>query len=258
MINCDAINVVIIDDEEAAIQSLVKRLTFYSDIHVVGRASTCEEAMDIVLEERPDVLFLDIEMPEKTGFELLHEIRKLVNKQLDIIFYTGYEKYTIQALREAAFDFVLKPVNADELENCITRIRRKIQDKTKIEFNNSSDVFHTLSLPTVTGLKFVRNSEVVLFRYEREKGWSKGYWNVLLYNQGKVRLRAGLNASLLLEALGNKKFIQISQSVIVNLTYLSSIEIKSRQCKLLPPFSSQHLCISKGCMAAIRRRYDIF
>ena len=85
--------VAIVDDEAVCISNLCNSLTTYNNIHIVGTAQTVSAGKKLILEKQPDLLFLDVEIPETSGLELLHEIRNQVNWQMQVIFYTAYEKY---------------------------------------------------------------------------------------------------------------------------------------------------------------------
>ena len=79
------------------------------------------------MKVQPDLLFLDVEMPDMTGLELLQEIRDYVSWNMRVVFYTAYDKYMIQAIREAAFDYLLKPFDERDLKEILTRFTQQVE-----------------------------------------------------------------------------------------------------------------------------------
>ncbi|MFC0877228.1 LytR/AlgR family response regulator transcription factor [Saccharicrinis sp. FJH2] len=252
------INTIIIDDDPLAIKTLTQMLSDFNEIRIVDTATTYPAAKKVILDNQPDLLFLDIEMPNKTGFELLMDIQPGIEKPVSIVFCTAYEKYTIQALRESAIDYLLKPVSKDELSAAVNRFKQKNKNDERNAVRHLAETINDdiITLPTSTGIKFLKRNEIVLVKYQREKGWTKSYWYVRLFNEEIMRLRSGMNAATIMQLFGEKHFLRVNQSAIVNLNYLNTIEIKTRQCVLLPPFDTYHLCVSRNCMTHIRERFD--
>lgn len=125
------INVVIVDDESINISNLQSLLIRYCpSIKIVGTASSVDEARTIIEKVNPDVVFLDIEMPQKNGFELLKYFK---TPQFDVVFVTAYDSYGIQAIKFSALDYLMKPINIDELKAAVK----------KIEFSLTNKAYHT-------------------------------------------------------------------------------------------------------------------
>lgn len=118
MINC-----IIIDDEQEACDRLESLLQKVDGITVLSKETKAEDGIKAVTELLPDLVFLDIEMPGKIGFDIVSDIRKQ-NLSPTFIFVTGYDQYAIKAIRSAAFDYLLKPVDIDELREAIDRFTR--------------------------------------------------------------------------------------------------------------------------------------
>lgn len=118
---------VIIDDERYAREELLYLLELYSDIDVIAEVARGDEAMVTVLEQSPDVVFLDIEMPRKNGIEIAQSFQQLKNRP-HIIFTTAYPNFAVEAFRVSALDYLLKPYKQEELDEAITKLRlRTIQ-----------------------------------------------------------------------------------------------------------------------------------
>ena len=112
---------IIVDDEEAGLENMERLLVFCEDIKVVGKTKVPEEAIDLITEKKPDILFLDVEMPRMSGFEVL-EITRNQGLNPITIFTTGYNQYAIKAIKAQAFDYLLKPIILDELKETLDRL----------------------------------------------------------------------------------------------------------------------------------------
>ncbi|MFZ4548636.1 MAG: LytR/AlgR family response regulator transcription factor, partial [Bacteroidales bacterium] len=143
---------VIVDDNKEAIFTLQGFLELMPEIEIIGTATHSAKAIKLIKELSPDLVFLDIEMPGKTGFELLNELDKTIpQRHFKVIFHTAYDKYTLQALRESAFDFILKPPRESELKEIIQRFsnQKSISPNSVVQRPNIS-FSQMAALPTNT------------------------------------------------------------------------------------------------------------
>ena len=122
----DKYKVVIVDDDDVALENLSFELWKDARFSLEGTARNGRKGKKLIMKVQPDLLFLDVEMPDMTGLELLQEIRDYVSWNMKVVFYTAYDKYMIQANREAAFDYLLKPFRFEDLEECIRKVRLKV------------------------------------------------------------------------------------------------------------------------------------
>ena len=113
--------IVIVDDDELSLENLSTALSNQPDFLPEAVARNARQGKKQIMETRPDLLFLDVELPDMTGMELLQEIRDDVTWPMKVVFYTAYDKYMIQAIRESAFDYLLKPFDDEELNNILER-----------------------------------------------------------------------------------------------------------------------------------------
>jgi len=250
---------VIIDDSKEAIFTLQGFLELMPDIEIIGTASNSAKAIKLITELSPDLVFLDIEMPGKTGFELLNELDKTMQQRhFKVIFHTAYDKYTLQALREAAFDFILKPPRESELKGVIQRFRNQsaFSSNSVIKRPNISSS-QMAALPTNTGLQFIPKSEIVYVECQKTNMGLRSVWAATLNNQHSVKLRSNTKASDIINYLGEENFIPLSQSVIANITFVNLIEYKTQECYLFPPFDSKPIKISRQYMAALKEKFDV-
>ena len=111
-----------VDDDEVALENLSFELGKDARFFLKGTARNGKQGKKLIAKVQPDLLFLDVELPDMTGMELLQEIRDSVSWNMRIVFYTAYDKYMIQAIREAAFDYLLKPFEEQELRDILAHL----------------------------------------------------------------------------------------------------------------------------------------
>lgn len=245
--------VVIVDDDRTAIENLCDGLALYPEIVVKGMATTGVKGRKMIMEQHPDLLFLDVELPDVQGIRLLSEMRDEVLWDMKVVFYTAYDKYLLEALRESAFDYLLKPFEPRELSVIIDRYRRTISShQVTPTFAASVSALlpqrDTFMISTVTGFKLLRIEEIGFFEYCKEKR----LWQVTLFNLTKQCLKKNTKAEDIISY--SESFVQISQSVIINVGYLAVIN--GKQCKMYPPFDDREdLHISRGFLKILQERF---
>ncbi|HEX7846754.1 MAG TPA: LytTR family DNA-binding domain-containing protein [Chitinophagaceae bacterium] len=162
------LKVLLIDDEERATDSL--RLMIEKTLPEIGQVMVCNDsrkAADIIHAFQPGLVFLDIQMPHMNGFEVLE---KMPNKNFKIIFTTAYNEYAIQAIRFSAFDYLLKPVDIEELQVSVHRFLENTEDY-KQQFELLKNIMHNiqapsaeefrLALPTKEGVHFLAPQDII-------------------------------------------------------------------------------------------------
>ena len=253
----DKIQTAIIDDDEEFVFALREHLGFFPEIQLQGVASKYNQSKTLLLKENLELVFMDIEMPVKSGFELLDEARKSRKQMFSVVFYTAFDKYILQGLREAAFDYLLKPVKTEDLKSVIDRFKQKRRSDLPVNFTPvSRGITEIISLPTPIGLRFMDKNNIVLLQCTREQTNDKPGWKAILTDMSEVKLRAGTTARDILDLMGKTKFIQINQSAILNLNYLGSVEFKTRDCQLIPPYNGLKLVASRTHLYELRTKYD--
>src|SRR4029079_3116418 len=156
----EKIRAIIIDDELSSLQNLQQKLTeFCPSVQVIATAQKPEEAILLINHHKPDVIFLDIEMPKMSGFSMLEELGEA---DFDIIFTTAYNHYAVEAIRIAAFDYLLKPIAIKELQQAVERLnnQRNYQTKEKIDIlkssmNDKKSQDDKIAISTAEGLEFI-------------------------------------------------------------------------------------------------------
>lgn len=119
------IKTIIVDDELRALNRMKILLNHFPTIDVVEQTTDAINCLELILAHKPDLVFIDVEMPGKTGLEIADEIKRN-NLLTKVVFVTSYDHYAVKAIKTEAFDYLLKPVNIDELKKTIDRLNAKI------------------------------------------------------------------------------------------------------------------------------------
>jgi len=207
----------VIDDERLARKELINLLSQHETVEVVGEAINVDDAKDKIEKLNPDVIFLDIQMPEKTGFDLLEELDLVPH----VIFTTAYDEYAIKAFQVNALDYLLKPIEPERLAEAIKRLQTKIIDQQREESQESPGSGKKLSLQDQVFVKdgdrcwFVKLINVRLFE-------SDGNYIKVYFDNHKPMIHKSLNA--LDERLDEKSFFRASRKHIINLSWVEGIE----------------------------------
>jgi two-component system, LytTR family, response regulator len=204
----------IIDDERLARQELKSLLNEYSEIEIVGECANADVALEEIREKDPDLIFLDIQMPGKTGFDLLKELDKVPK----VIFVTAYDDYAIKAFEVNALDYLLKPVQPKRLDDALKKILPVAELQSPAVKSPVQGVLGEAdSVFVKDGEKcwFVRLSDVRLFE-------SEGNYVRVYFDNNRPMILKSLNS--LDEKLDNKVFFRASRKHIINLKWIESME----------------------------------
>ena len=221
---------IIVDNEQDARDGLEKLMANHlPEVEVIDKAANAPDALALIIDKHPDLLFLDIQMPVYNGFWLADKLKNFENGT-GIIFITAYDEYAIEAIKHAAFDFLTKPVSARELEKAVQRYitnKNKKKEKLSEKLSKLSDFFNKtkIKLHTQTGFIMVKPEDIV---YCEANG---NYCNLHLTN-GKEEL-VSLHLGLVEEKLPKENFLRINRSVSINLDYLDSFNRKTRTVRLI-------------------------
>jgi two-component system, LytTR family, response regulator len=208
----------VIDDERLARKELTNLLSQHEEVEVVGEAINVDDAKEKIEKLQPDVIFLDIQMPEKTGFDLLEELDNVPH----VIFTTAYDEYALQAFQVNALDYLLKPIQPERLTEAIKKLQTKISEpKSEASQESSTGPEKKLSLQDQVFVKdgdrcwFVKLESVRLFE-------SDGNYIKVYFENNKPMIHKSLNA--LDERLDEKSFFRASRKHIINLSWVEGIE----------------------------------
>lgn len=278
----DKIKVVIVDDEPQSILRLENDLAALEDFEVIATSSSAMSAKTLVMSMQPDVLFIDVEMPGQTGFEVLQSLRDEMPMDLIVVFYSAFNKYMIDALRASAFDFLLKPYQQEELELVVGRIRQKMEGGDGLSSSSSSSSLGSsfssssssseshqnpqnliglngllgtsgkrLAIQTISGLLMVKPDEVFCCTFDEDTR----LWHLKLANGQIYKLKKQTTAKSVLSL--SPSLAQVRQDCIINLDYLISIENYTLRCIFSPPFDQENITVSRRCYKAVKEKLEI-
>ncbi len=202
----------IIDDERLARKELTSLLAEHESIQIIGEAAYADEAFELINTENPDLLFLDIQMPGKTGFELL----EMLDEVPKVIFITAYDEFALKAFEVSALDYLLKPIEPDRLSESLKKVKQEEIKKTE-----TSNGDKKLGLEDQVFVKdgdrcwFVSLSNVRVFE-------SDGNYIKVYFDGNRPMIHKSLNA--LDEKLDSRHFFRASRKHIINLSWVESIE----------------------------------
>jgi len=208
------LSAVIIDDEPGNIEVLKKMVTDYCEgINISGTAASVDEGIHTIREKKPDLVFLDIEMPGKNGFDLVDHFKPV---KFEIIFVTAFEHYALRAFRYSAIDYLLKPINIGELRDAIEKTRSRIKERN---FQARLDNFFTIETKKETkiaiqlkdGYGFVNYNDIVCCS-------SEGAYTVISLANG-TKLVSSNNLKHFSDLLPEDIFCRIHHSHLVNLDH---------------------------------------
>lgn len=225
--------VILIDDDKKAIELLAERLREYSDIEIIGTATKASTGLKMVNERHPDVLFLDVEMPDMSGLDFLEQI-DCDNGECDVVMCTAYDDYMLPSFRGNAFDFLLTPVDPKELDIVIQRLTVNKEKKRRLQQTagdnvRKQDEEHFLFYTNAIDFRLVRIKDIGLFQYNHDlRSWEV----VVAGRETPIKLKRSITNDTILNLDHN--FVQINQKYIINVRYL--FEVKDNFCLFYPPF----------------------
>jgi two-component system, LytTR family, response regulator len=214
------IKAVIIDDEKNSREVLHNMLNKYcTDIAVIGDATGCDEGVELIRRLKPDLVFLDIQMPDGSGFNLLEEIEK---PDFDVIFVTAFDQYAIKAIKYSALDYLLKPVNPQDLIQSVERYREKsytgqINKRLEVLMQNvgsGSSKPRKIILSTAEGYHVVNPDDIIRCQ-------SDSYYTNFYFTDGK-RVIVSKTLKEYEEMLTDFGFVRCHKSHLVNVKYIKS------------------------------------
>ena len=211
------IKTIIIEDEAKSRSSLRQKLIeFCPEVAVVAEAEDGIEGIGLIEKHDPQLVFLDIEMPKMNGFEMLNAIKE---KKFHIIFTTAYDRYAIKAIKYAAFDYLLKPVDIEELKIAVTRAAGSETGQTKKQIEllqqniqHPKKQFNKLAVPTLEGLLFFDIADIIYLEA------NSNYTDIFFSNKTKILTSRTLKDFE--ELLPKDIFFRVHHSYLINLNYI--------------------------------------
>jgi two-component system LytT family response regulator len=211
------ITAIIVEDELSGIENLILLLNkFCPQVKIIGSARTAREGKEIILEKKPQLVFLDIEMPYGNGFDLLQSFDSI---DFEVIFVTAFDKYALKAIKSSAIDYLLKPIDIEELIKAVNKAYININQKQEKERINTllqnlgPKKLEKIALPTGNGMLFIKTSDVI--RCEAEGGYTWFY----LTNRPKILTTRNLGEYE--ELLESNDFLRVHHQHLVNFEHIA-------------------------------------
>jgi two-component system LytT family response regulator len=229
------IKALIVDDERLARVNLRRLLEPYPEIEIVGEAGSCNSAIEMINQNNPELIFLDIQLGGETGFDLL----EIIEKSIKIIFVTAYDEYAIRAFEVNAIDYLLKPVNPERLKVAIERVvTKETAEKSEVKSYEYSDSIY-VHLNNYAS-RFIKISSITFIE-------PVGNYSKIVTIEGKHCLVLK-TLKQWQEELPDNNFVRIHRSSIVNIEHVDRIEKKS---------NTQHMAFLKNIPEPLEvsRRY---
>lgn len=235
----EKIKTIIIDDDVFIHEQLKDKLKImFPEIHLAAVCDNAIHGIEAIKKTEPDLIFLDIQMPGLSGFEMLDHLDR---HQLKVIFITSYNQYAIEAIRYSAFDYLLKPIKDEELKNALNRYKQvadEVSFKGKIEnllhnITNTKEEFQ-LIIPLRQGEKKLQVNNII--RCEADSNYTHFFLN------DKTKFTTSKTLKECEELLSEKDFIRVHKSHLLNRRFIQSLK------------NDNHVLLTDGSMIEVSRR----
>lgn len=213
------IKAIIIEDSQSALDLLKGLLESYlPQVKLLGNASDVSSGIKLIQDSKPNLVFLDIELKDKSGFDLLNEIGE---KYFEVVFITGFDNFAIEAFQHNALHYLIKPVGAKELVEAVNRVHIKLEKNSGKPYSNEDLDFRTLgekkiSIKTESEIKLVYLKDIIHIK-------SDGSYSIFHLINGK-RIIVSKLLKEVEKQLGSEGFYRLSKSNVINLQHISSVK----------------------------------
>lgn len=239
------LRIIIIDDEVDAIEAIESIIGINNqDYEIIAKTTDPVKGLGLILQHKPDLVFLDIEMPGMNGFQLLESIPVI---DFEVIFATAYEHYAIRAIKANALDYILKPVSIPEVLNAIDKVQKKKQNTIGNSENYNNLLTEIISrknsqikIPTLKGFEFIETDELIYL--EADGSYTTAYFK----NTDKLVISKPIKQ--IEPLLKSDSFFRVHRSYIVNTVYIRRFDRKKYSL----------IMINDSVVPISRRRYNDF
>lgn len=243
----EKISVLIVDDEPLACSRIRKLLAGVPDIKIAGECRDGEEAVAAIRKLAPDIVFLDVQMPEVDGFEVLERLKR--GKMPVIVFVTAYDQYAVRAFEASALDYLLKPFDETRFYQTLSRAREELQSRRE---KYQKQQILTLLNGWKTPDKFpdrmiIKESGRLFFLPVKDISWVSGQGNYVSIHYGKSSYLMRETLNHLEERLDPDLFMRIHRSTIVNVHFLKEL--------LSTPQGNYRVILQDGTELILSRKY---
>ena len=212
------INAIIIDDEADGRDALRIALEkYFKDVHILGIYETPQEGIEGISKYDPDLVFLDIQMPQMSGFDVLKAIPSF---HFEVIFVTAFDQYAIKAIRFSALDYLLKPVDIDDLREAIDRVKERLEKRSSTMYyqsvlhnvSNKDGKVERIAVPTSDGIEFFQINDIIYCKAD-------GSYTTLIL-KGNVSKIVSRNLKDFETYLADAGFCRVHHSFLINLDHV--------------------------------------
>jgi two-component system LytT family response regulator len=215
------IRTIIIDDEQHCIDRLAGLLSEHCkySVNLIGAFHTVDDGLKAIEELQPELVFLDVQIGSDTGFNLLQRLKKI---SFEVIFSTAYDKYAVNAFKFSALDYLLKPVDPDDLQQAVEKFRNKnanheMEKKFETLFHNlktTTSASKKISVATISGFEFINVSDIL--RCQSDVNYTT------IFMKDKKQLMVAKTLKEFEELLTEYNFFRVHNSHLINLAYIKS------------------------------------
>ena len=212
------IKAIIIEDEKKSSDVLTHLLQKNCpEINIIGSAAGVQEAIDVVRNKKPELLFLDVMMPDGSGFDVLEKLRDM---KFDIIFTTASEKFAVKAIKYSALDYLLKPIDGEELKSAVTKVAERKSNTTSEQnlasllenIKKSDEQYSKITLPTGNAYEVVMVKDII--RCEANDNYTN------IYMSGGKKFLVSGTLKHYEELLPEKDFVRVHHSHLINMVHM--------------------------------------
>ena len=221
----DIIRTILVDDDEEALTLLETYLKSLDDVEIVGRATSGFEGLRIIAENYPDLLFLDIDMPDINGIEVAR-IMKERNYKTQIVFTTAFNKYAYDAITAEPLDYLIKPFGPETLESVVAKFKQRLnkeEDERRFEILiQSQRTYGKIKFPTLNGVIILHADDVALMK-------AAGNGCVLYLSDGTIET-VTVSLFRVIKNFKSPNIYRISRSIAINMKFLWRVDRKNKTC----------------------------
>lgn len=243
------IRTIIVDDEELARRGIRRRLSRHSDFHVLAECSNAREAAEVINREMPDVVFLDVELPGRSGIEMLSEVA--VRRLPHVIFVTAHDQYAIKAFEIHALDYLLKPIDEERFALAVARAREAVHEEGNLDAaRRIAEALETLRLhsgPAASDRMVIRSGGRVVFARYSEIDWVEAAGDYVNVHCGPKCWLVRETMSSMERQLKTRGFARIHRSAIVRIQAISEMRALDN--------GEYLVCLERGTELRLSRNY---
>lgn len=239
---------VIVDDEVEALD-LLEILLADENVNVLDKITDSSKVLKSILKNKPDILFLDINMPNSTGLDIIKSINE-ANIEVTVVFVTAFDDYVFDAIKNSAFDYLVKPVDIEELKDTLNRYRNQNADReTFSQVFKSLDFSNKIKVPMNSGYLFLDIENILFIRADAA-------YSYICSSDSEKEVFSNTSLGKYEELLSPKQFLRVSRQYLINANYLSMIDKKEQLCYLKKCNREESVHVSKKSIKMLDEIFD--